>query len=118
MTDRVKTFLEENDYPKHLVKGGQAGLIDRWREFVEAVEKGYKLGIEDYRNDLDIRMIIKRAKVENAQVRELDKRLKVALKPAKKRIWESGRGKPFWDFGVPANAKGDLLKDLKAEGLV
>ena len=118
MSERVKKFLEESGYPAHVVSGGQAGLVERWREFVDAVEKGYKLGIEDYRNDLDIRMILKRAKVENAEVRELDERLKKLLKPAKKRVWESGRGKPFWDFGVPANAKGSFLNDLKAEGLV
>ena len=118
MTDRVQAFLKDNHYPPHVVEGGKEGLIGRWREFVDAVEKGYKFGIEDYRNDLDIRMILKRARVETAEVRELDERLKALLKPAKKRVWQSGRGKPFWDFGVPANAKGALLKDLKAEGLV
>jgi hypothetical protein len=118
MSDRVKKFLEDNKYPAHLVEGGQDGLVQRWREFVEAVEKGYKLGIEDYRNDLDVRKILKRAKAETAEVLLLDERLKKVLKPAKKRVWESGAGKPFWDFGVPANAKGGLLKDLKDEGLV
>jgi hypothetical protein len=116
--DPVRDFLKANGYPPHLVKGGRAGLVGRWREFVESVEKGYKLNLEDYRNDLDLRAIIKRAKVEDTAVRTLDERLKKVLKPAKKRIWESNRGKPFWDFGYPSNASGELLADLKAEGLV
>ena len=118
MSDRVKKFLAENGYPKHVVEAGAEGLVERWREFVVAVEKGYKFGIEDYRNDLDIRMILKRAKAETEEVEALDERLKKVLKPAKKRVWESGPGKPFWDFAVPANAKGSLLKDLKDEGLI
>ena len=34
-------------------------LFERWRKFVEEVESGYKLGLEDYRNDLDIRGILR-----------------------------------------------------------
>jgi hypothetical protein len=34
-----------------------------------------------------------------------------------KRVWESSHGDPFWDFGYPKNASGELLEDLKAEAL-
>ena len=47
------------------VKGAR-GLVRRWREFVEQVERGYSLGIEDYRNDLDVRGIIALAKADDA----------------------------------------------------
>jgi hypothetical protein len=54
MTDQeMAAYLRENGYPEHLVRAGRAGLIERWRKFVEEVEHGYKLGLEDYRNDLD-----------------------------------------------------------------
>ena len=100
-----------------MVDGGRAGLVARWREFVAQVKKGYALGLEDYRNDLDLRMIIKQAQAEDGEVRELDERLKAMLKPTKKRLWESGEGKPFWDFGYPKNASGQLLRGLKLEGI-
>ena len=115
--DRVREYLDENGYARHLVEGGREGLIRRWREFVNEVEKGYKLGLEDYRNDLDLRMIIEYAKAGDGEVRELDERLRAMLVPTKKRLWESGAGKPFWDFGYPRNASGQLLRDLKLEGI-
>jgi len=33
-------------------------------------------------------------------------------------VWESSAGDRFWDFGYPKNAAGELLEDLKAEGLL
>ncbi len=38
-------------------RGGE-GLVRRWRDFVAQVEKGYPLGLDDYRNDLDVRTLI------------------------------------------------------------
>ena len=116
--DPVQQFLRDHKYPAHLVKEGRAGLVLRWREFVEQVEKGYTLGLEDYRNDLDIRAIIQRAHAEDDEIHALDARLKKTLKTAQKRVWESGKGDPFWDFGYPKNAAGDLLEGLREEGLV
>jgi hypothetical protein len=46
----------------------------------------------------------------------LDERLRAVLLPAKRRVWESGPGEPFWDFGYPRNAGEDLADDLTAEG--
>ena len=56
--DEMVEYLRDNGYPEHIVRAGRAGLIERWRKFVEEVEHGYKLGLEDYRNDLDLRGII------------------------------------------------------------
>jgi len=89
-SDPVQKFLRDNKYPAHLVKEGGAGLVRRWREFVEQVEKGYTLGLEDYRNDLDVRAIIERAEAEDDEIRLLDLRLKKMLTGKKKRVWESG----------------------------
>ena len=116
-SDPVQKFLRDNKYPAHLVKEGGAGLVRRWREFVEQVEKGYTLGLEDYRNDLDVRAIIERAEAEDDEIRLLDLRLKKMLTGKKKRVWESGTGDPFWDFGYPKNARGELLEGLREAGL-
>jgi hypothetical protein len=99
------------------VREGRAGLVRRWREFVEQVERGYRLGLEDYRNDLDVRGILELAGAVDDQVRELDQRLRNLLVPANRRVWESAPGDPFWDFGYPRNAGEELAEDLRTEGL-
>jgi hypothetical protein len=113
----ILAYLQENGYPDHLAQQGRAGLVRRWREFVAQVERGYRLGLEDYRNDLDIRGILELAGAADDQVRELDERLRRLLAPAKRRVWESAPGEPFWDFGYPSNAGDELTADLRAEGL-
>jgi hypothetical protein len=113
----IVAYLRDNGYPAHLAREGRAGLIRRWREFVEQVERGYRLGLEDYRNDLDIRGILELAGAVDEEVRALDERLRALLLPAQRRVWESAPGNPFWDYGYPRNAGADLAADLKAEGL-
>ncbi len=118
MTDReVADYLRENGYPEHIVRGGRAGLIDRWREFVSRVERGYSLGLEDYRNDLDVRAILKLADAEDEEVRVLDERFRALLTATNRRVWESAPGDPWWDFGYPENGGNELLEDLRREKL-
>jgi hypothetical protein len=118
MTDeQMVAYLRQNGYPEHVVRAGRAGLIDRWRKFVESVERGYKLGLEDYRNDLDLRGIIAMLGLDS-EVQALDRRFEAMLTDREKRVWETSAGEPFWDFGYPLNAQGELLDDLKKEGLV
>jgi hypothetical protein len=113
----VDEYLRENGYPEHIVRDGRTGLVRMWREFVEQVERGYSLGLEDYRNDLDVRAILAAADAEDDEVIALDERLKELLIACDKRVWESAPGEPFWDFGYPRNAGPDLLADLRAEEL-
>jgi hypothetical protein len=115
---QVQDYLRENGYPEHVVRGGRAGLVRRWREFVDQVERGYALGIEDYRNDLDVRGIIALAKADDAEVHALDERLRKLLTATDLRVWESGPGDAFWDFGYPRNAGADLVGDLRREKLL
>jgi hypothetical protein len=123
MTDpEIQNYLRENGYPEHIVRDGRDGLVRRWREFVEQVEKGYTLGLEDYRNDLDIRAILELAVAGTddpnaAEIQLLDDRLKHMLIATSVRVWESAPS-PFWDFGYPRNAGPDLIADLRAEGLL
>lgn len=82
---------------------------------MEQVERGYPLGLEDYRNDLDVRAILAQAGAEDESVKALDGRLKKFLTGCDKRVWESAPGDTFWDFGYPRNAGPDLLDDLRSE---
>ncbi len=117
MTDaQIADYLRSNGYPEHLVRAGRAGLIDHWRRFVEQVERGYKLGLEDYRNDLDLRGILAMLEIDDA-VRDLDRRFEALLTDRTTRVWETSAGDPFWDFGYPTNAGQQLLEDLRNEGL-
>lgn len=113
----IRGYLRDNGYPEHIVRGGAAGLIDRWAAFIAEVERGYKFGLEDYRNDLDLRGIIALVQLED-RVKDLDARLEKLLTARAARVWESAPGDPFWDFGYPKNAGDRLLEDLRAEGLL
>jgi hypothetical protein len=90
--------------------------VERWAKFVADVERGYRFGLEDYRNDLDLRGVLRLAGLD-AEAKEADARFEKLLTARDKRVWESGGENPFWDFGYPKNARGDLLADLQAEGL-
>ena len=117
MTDvELEAYLRDNGYPEHICRAGSQALVKRWDKFVKEVAGGYKLGLEDYRNDLDLRSIISLAGLD-AEAKEADERFRSLLTATDNRVWESSHENPFWDFGYPQNAKGELLKDLKAEGL-
>ena len=87
-----------------------------WGRFVALVEQGYPLGLDDYRNDLDLRELIAEAGLDS-HVKAADERLRQALAPARRPIWESDVPDAFWVLGYPRNASGELLADLRAEGL-
>ncbi len=92
MADReIVAYLRERGCPEHVWKGGRA--------------------------DLDVRALIAEIGAE-AQVREADERLRRTLTGCDHRVWESAPGSPFWDFGYPGNASGDLRDDLAAEDLL
>ena len=118
MTDEEMTaYLRENGYPEHIIRAGRAGLIDRWGKFVAEAERGYRFGLEDYRNDLDLRGIIAMLGLD-AEVADLDRRFESLLTARDTRLWETSPAAPFWDFGYPRNAGEELVEDLKSEGLV
>lgn len=115
--EEIREYLRDNGYPEHVVRGGGEGLIDRWGKFVAEVERGYSLGLEDYRNDLDLRGIIALIGLDG-RVSALDERFQKMLTDRGQRVWESIAGDPFWDFGYPKNAGEDLREDLRSEGLI
>jgi hypothetical protein len=113
----IRSYLRDNGYPDHIVRGGKSGLIDRWGRFVDEVERGYEFGLEDYRNDLDLRGVIRLIEAD-AEVADADERLQAMLTHTDQRVWESGEGNPFWDYGFPRNASRMLIADLRSEGLL
>ena len=118
-SEEIVRYLRDNGYPEHLVREGKQGLVRRWREFVEQAEQGYSLGLEDYRNDLDVRGILRLVGAEgDPEVIALDHRLKALLTATDQRVWESAPGDPFWDFGYPHNAGEELIQGLRDDGLV
>lgn len=115
--DEVRQFLIDNGYPNHIVRGGREGLIHRWQQFVDEVENGYEYGLEDYRNDLDLRGAIELLGL-SAQATDADQRLDAMLTDRDVRVWESSAGDAPWDWGYPRNASKAFLADLKRAELV
>lgn len=117
MTDEeMAAYLRQNGYPEHLVRAGRAGLVERWAKFVAEVERGYRFGLEDYRNDLDLRAIIAMLGLD-AEVKDLDRRFESLLIHREKRVWESSADDPFWDYGYPTSTGTRFLQDIEEEGL-
>ena len=113
MTDtKLAEYLRENG-SEHIRAPAAPGQA-KWAAFVDEVERGYNLGLEDYRNDLTCG---RSSRWRGWMPRADDERLRRMLTATDKRVWESSPGDPFWDFGYPKNASGELLEDLKAEAL-
>lgn len=114
----ITQYLHDNGYPEHICRAGKDGLLAKWRKFVDEVERGYRLGLEDYRNDLDLRAILALIEADGDELDDLDSRLQAMLIGHETRVWESAPDDPWWDFGYPKNARGELLGDLRAEELI
>ena len=112
----VQAILKTRGAPAHVVEAGAQGLLAGWRRFVEAVERGYTFGLDDYRNDLDLRTLIAATGL-SPHVAEEDKRLRALLVHTRQPVWESDAADAFWVCGYPRNAGEDLMTDLRAQGL-
>lgn len=109
--DDVRASLRERGAASHVVEGGSDGLIAAWRQFVDQVEAGYALGLDDYRNDLDIRTLIEISGLAD-EVEPEDRRFRAMLMHTDREIWSSDVPDAFWVRGYPRNASGELLADL------
>jgi hypothetical protein len=111
--ESVRVRLRERGAAEHVIAGGGAKLIENWGRFVGQVEAGYPFGLDDYRNDLDLRALIEAAGLSE-QVAQEDRRLRAALTRQDVAVWSTDFPDAFWVRGYPANASGELLADLKA----
>ena len=95
-------------------------LIQDWRRFIAAVERGYEDSIYEYTNDLSVRHRLERviaaaspelrAQLERA-VAEDDRRFTAATEEAAKPL-----GTSRWEQRVPIRRVGELADDLEALG--
>jgi hypothetical protein len=115
--ESVRGILRARGAAEHIIRGGAAGLIEAWRNFVAQVERGYPLGLEDYRNDLDLRTLIEVAQI-GAEVAGEDARFRRLLTGTDRAVWSSEVPRAFWVMGYPSNAAGELLADLRAESFL
>jgi hypothetical protein len=112
--DAVRELLRERGAAPHVVEAGAAGLIAGWQSFVAQVEAGYPMGLEEYRNDLDLRGLIAAAGLDS-EVAEADERLRAMLIRTDVAVWSSDVAGAFWVRGFPSNAAGELRADLRAQ---
>lgn len=127
----MRDFLRSRGCPEPVVSAGIAGLIEDWDRITQEIETGYKLGLDDYLNDMDARELIAAAlaavpKILTPTLRRkldaADQRARAALAPAGRCLWgprlAAANGwsaeKNWWYFMKPAKAGPQLGKDLQS----
>ncbi len=132
MIDPVREYLQEKGCGAHIISGGFVGLVENWEKVVASVAQGYRLGLDDFLNDLDARQLLEEAlavalpdeiQEQLARIQAADAQIKSLLLPADECLWgdevaaEEGwtREQNWWYFGIPSNAGNALRTDLIAE---
>ena len=129
-TDRVRDLLKKKGCPDYLIHGGLPGLVENWERTVDSVARGYRLGLDDYLNDMDGRQLLEEALAiapagarEEVldRVRRADARMQSLIEPGEKCLWgdevarENGwtKGKNWWYFTRPIQAGPVLLSEIE-----
>jgi len=125
----VQDYLRKRGCAEHVVRGGLAGLLERWERVVDEVAAGYPLGLDDYLNDMDGRELIA-AVLQLAAPREraaaaprlaaADERLRGLVAAAPGCLWGAGAAKEhgwtperqWWYFTSPLHPGAQLRRDL------
>src|SRR3984957_14243195 len=114
----INNKLRERGVADYLQGEGRDGLVARWRSFVEEVEQGYKLGIDDYQNDLNMREILEDVGLGNdPEVNALGERFRAQMQNTAVQTWKSKHPSAFWVRGYPLRLSESLARDLEAFGL-
>jgi hypothetical protein len=108
--------------------GWREQFIERWERFVRSVEAGYEGGLDDYLQNLEIRDSLsglpKRLSPEEreeiaALLSRWDERLRFTTRPTSLPLAPSvDEPDSFWWSRVPLHLTGQLLEDLRNEGLI
>ena len=92
-------------------------LLDDWRAFVEACERGYEYNVMEYHADLSVRDRVEACLREAAtpgdfaaRVAEVDERFRALLQPG---VQVGPEEDPWWHRGVLRYAGGDLAAGLR-----
>lgn len=127
--DAVHDFLLEKGCGRHIIGKGLAGLVESWEKVVQSVEDGYRLGLDDYLNDLDVRQLLAEAlmmaspgnaaKFEE-RIQQADDRMKGLTTRTGVCLWgdevaeEEGwtAKKNWWYYARPVEANGDLPAEI------
>lgn len=109
----VNRKLRERGVASYLLDAGREGLVSRWRTFVIEIEDGYRLGLDDYCNDLDIRQIIEGVGLgDDPEVKELDRRFAAQMQHTERTVWVSEYPNAFWIRGYPLRLSPSMAEDL------
>ncbi len=106
---------------------GLDDLLNRWAAFVNDVEKGYSLMLEDYTQELAIRDSVEdlkeklperlRSEVEGL-LQPLDQRFRFLTRTTKEPLLPVELPVKFWWYRLPNALHGDLLEAALAEHLI
>jgi hypothetical protein len=126
----VQDYLRQRGCAEHVVRGGLAGLLERWERVVDEVAAGYSLGLDDYLNDMDGRELIE-AVLQLAAAREreeavtrlaaADEKLQGLVAAAPGCLWGAAAAKEhgwtperrWWYFTSPRRPGAQLERDLR-----
>jgi len=128
--DPVRDFLKQRGCPPHVVDGGLPGLLSAWEKTAADVAGVYRLGLDDYLNDMDGRELLDAAwaaagdperEALGSHLEAADRKMKRHLLPPGPCLWgeseAAARGwtpeKNWWYFRRPRRAGNDFETDWR-----
>ncbi len=133
MSKRVQHALLARGVSQRVLDEGLIGLVERWERFADEVERGYRAGLDDWLNDVDVRDILDTAlaaagdderRAVRRRVRLADARVRRRLVPAGRCLWGAANarkhgwnaGHQWWYFLEPRVRSAELERDLANKG--
>ena len=127
--DPVRELLRARGSAVHIIEGGLPGLLESWETFVQTVEEGYTLGLDDYLNDLDVRQLLEDAlavaavnerKAITPRLQRADDQMQLIVKPTEVCLWgdevaeEEGwtAKNNWWYFSRPRYGDPEFLAEV------
>jgi hypothetical protein len=128
-TNRVAEALRARGVSERVLSGGLAGLVASWERFAKELERGYAGGLDDWRNDVDVRDILDEAlraasadeqRALRRRVRLADTRVRKLLVPAGRCLWGAqnalkhgwNSGRQWWYFLEPKTKNAELAREI------
>lgn len=129
MSRRVHDALRARGVSEPVLAGGLLGLVERWERLVLELERGYRGGLDDWLNDVDVRDILDTAlaaagdderRAVRRRVRVADQRVRARLVPAGRCLWGAknaashgwNAGRQWWYYLEPRAKNSELERDL------